>query len=53
MYYIHVISLLYSLFIDIRCVKFTWTGTIQAYDKFENLKFVEYFFNKDISLEIS
>ena len=56
MHYICVISLLYGLFIDIRYVRYVkikWTpGTIQAYDKFENLKILLYFFNKDISFEI-
>ena len=35
MYYIHFISLLCGLFIDIKHVKFTWTATIQASSKFE------------------
>ena len=38
---------------DLKHVKFPWTDTIQAFDKFENLKFLSYFFNKDISFNIS
>ena len=53
MYYIHIISLLYGLSIDIKYVTFPWTDTIQAFDKFENLKLLSYFLNKDISFDIS
>ena len=31
----------------------TWTDTIQAQNKFENLKFVIYFLDKDIPFNIS
>ena len=41
------------LFIDIKHVKVTWTEIIQAYKKFENLKFLIYFLNKAISFAIS
>ena len=47
MYYIHLISLLCGLFIDIKHVKIPWTDTIQASSKFENSKFATYFVNKD------
>ena len=53
MYYKHIISLRYGLSIDIKHVKITWTDTIQAYDKFEHLKFLLYFFNKGTSFNIS
>ena len=52
MYYIHFISLLCGLFIDIKHVKITWTDTIQASRKFENSKFATIFFNKDFSFNI-
>ena len=50
MYYGCLISLHYGLFIGIKHTQITWTDTIC---KFEKLKFVAYFFNKDISFNIS
>ena len=53
MYFIHTISLLYGLSIDIKHVKVPWADVIQVYNKFENLKLLSYFFNKDISFNMS
>ena len=41
-----------GLSIDIKHIQITWTGNIQALSKFENWKFLLYFFNKDISFNI-
>ena len=51
-YYTPFISLLYGPFIDIKYVTVTWTYTIQAYSKIENLKKKLYFLNKEISFDI-
>ena len=50
MYYVQYVSLSYGFFIEIKHVTVTQTETIQTDDKFENLKFAMYFFNKDIIL---
>ena len=53
MYCIHTNSLLHGLSINIKHAKVSWADTMQADNKFENLKFLSYFFNKDTSFNIS
>ena len=53
MYYIPPFTLLYGRFIDIKHVNIVCFETKLACSEYENLKFVIYFFNKDISLNIS
>ena len=52
-YHIYVKSLLYGLSIDIKHIKIPLTDTKRAKSKFEKLKFLIYFLNKDFSLNIS
>ena len=53
MHYIPSFTLLYGRFIDIKHVKIVCSETKLACSEYENLKFFIYFFNKDISLNIS
>ena len=46
----NMLAYLMAFFIEIKHVTVTQTETIQTDDKFENLKFAMYFFNKDIIL---